>query len=191
MKRFIANSLVGWAPLIVLAIAMTFFGLICRKQVSPELQRLDLIAPILHVRSVPNPHSVYGAYVSEIIDGDSLYVFVPVWQGIIIKAHVRLSGIDTPEIRGAKCPEEKELGLKAKAKLKEWLPENSPIQLHVTKARDKYGRVVVEIHMQNGANIAEMLVQHGLARAYDGKSKRQGWCGKEDTPKDGTGEKKK
>lgn len=122
--------------------------------------------------------SSYLAYVGEVIDGDSLYVYVPVWAGIVVKAHIRLFGLDSPEIHG-KCSQEKELALKAQAKLKEWLPKNSSVQLFVMKEKDKYGRVLANIRTPDGTSITKRLIDEGLARVYNGKGKRQGWCNKE------------
>ena len=121
----------------------------------------------------------YLAYVDRIIDGDSLYVYIPVWPGIVVKAYIRISGIDTPETQGAECPEEKELALKVEARLRELLPKEEPILLHIVKARDKYGRVVADVHAHDGTNMAKRLIDEGLAHVYDGKGRRQGWCSRE------------
>lgn len=123
--------------------------------------------------------SSYLAYVDRIIDGDSLYVYIPVWPGIVVKAYIRISGIDTPETQGAECPEEKELALKVEARLRELLPKEEPILLHIVKARDKYGRVVADVHAHDGTNMAKRLIDEGLAHVYDGKGRRQGWCSRE------------
>lgn len=140
--------------------------------------------PISIAEAAEDLRSSYLAYVTEVTDGDGLHVYVPVWPGIIVKANIRIAGIDTPEIRTAKCPEEKELGLKAKARLIELLPKNSPILLYLVKAKDKHGRVLANVYTQDGADVAKKLIDEGFARVYSGKGKRQGWCNEEKIEKE-------
>jgi len=80
---------------------------------------------------------------------------------------MRLVGFDTPEIRG-KCAEEKALAKEAKAYTTNFMSTVSTI--YVSEDKDKYGRLITTV-----PNLAEGLIEQGLARAYDG-GKRLSWC---------------
>ena len=80
---------------------------------------------------------------------------------------MRLEGFDTPEIRG-KCDEEKALAKEAKNYTTNFMSSVSTI--YVSEETDKYGRLIVTV-----PNLAEGLIEQGLARPYDG-GKRLSWC---------------
>ena len=95
---------------------------------------------------------VYRATLDRIVDGDTFDCILDL--GFDVKLHkqrVRLAGIDTPEsrINIKKYPErakEKELGLLAKQKMKEWLVGDITLKSYGT---DKYGRVLGTLHIDN------------------------------------------
>ena len=64
---------------------------------------------------MPQPYSEYFATVERIIDGDTLEVRVDLWPGLQAINVLRVRGIDAPELRGAKCVEEKLRAEQAKA----------------------------------------------------------------------------
>lgn len=107
-----------------------------------------------------------------IVDGDTIRVDYHSY---------RLGGLDTPETRQPKCPEEKELGLKAKAQMEKMI--NSAIIVRVTTyihpllkeaARDKYGRILAKIEA-DGVDVAQEMIRLGYARPYNGETKSS-WC---------------
>ena len=116
----------------------------------------------------------YRVEVLKIIDGDSVRLSVDAGFGITLKNQsCRISAVDTPESRlnVKRYPErakEKELGLKAKARLKELL--EGEVILHCLK-RDKYGRLLGVLYA-DGKNVGERLVKEGLACHYDGGTKK-------------------
>ena len=116
----------------------------------------------------------YKVKVLKTIDGDSVRLDVDAGFGITLKNQsCRVSAIDTPESRlnVKRYPErakEKELGLKAKARLKELL--EGEVILHCLK-RDKYGRLLGVLYA-DGKNVGERLVKEGLACHYDGGTKK-------------------
>ena len=89
---------------------------------------------------------------------------------------VRIAGIDTPEsrINTKRYPhraKEKELGLLAKAKLKEWLVGEITIKSYGV---DKYGRILGDVFCEKG-NVADLLKKENLAVDYDGGTKTKVW----------------
>lgn len=120
--------------------------------------------------SMPGP---YSAEVMAVVDGDTLQVRVAIWLGQEVVTHVRLAGIDTPELRG-KCEAEKQRAAAARDLLRR-LVEGHPVFLRDI-AYDKYGgRVLATVSDGEDHPLAPRLIAAGLARVYDGKA-RQGWC---------------
>ena len=121
---------------------------------------------------------VYKCKLKSVTDGDTLRLQT-IDLGFSVQLHnkaVRINGIDTPEsrINFRKYPErakEKELGLLAKKKLKEWLKGEITLRSYGT---DKYGRVLGDIFCEKG-NVAELLKKENLAVDYHGGTKTKKW----------------
>ena len=105
------------------------------------------------------------------VDGDTIDWG---WRLRLEPARYRLAGIDTPETRGAKCAEEKARGKAATERLRRLLAGGS-VSLSVQRARDKYGRGVASLS-HDGRDVSETLIAEGLARRYDGRTRRASWC---------------
>ena len=121
---------------------------------------------------------VYKCKLKSVTDGDTIRL-ATIDLGFSVQLHnkaVRVAGIDTPEsrINIKKYPErtkEKELGLLAKQKLKEWLVGDITLRSYGT---DKYGRVLGDVFCEKG-NIADLLKNEKLAVDYDGGKKTKKW----------------
>lgn len=103
-----------------------------------------------------------------IVDGDTLD---------IAGERIRIANIDAPEIHQAKCPDEKALGLEAKARLRQLvtgallaISRGDPLD---GRLKDWRGRTLALIAV-NGQDIGELLIDEGLARPWTGK--RLPWC---------------
>lgn len=113
------------------------------------------------------------AEVLRVIDGDSMVVRARIWLGQTVEIHVRLAGIDTPELRG-KCAEEKERAAAARDALALLVAEG-PVRLSDVET-DKYGgRVLARVATHRHGDLARALIAGGHARAYEGGA-RGGWC---------------
>jgi micrococcal nuclease len=106
------------------------------------------------------------------VDGDSFAAVITLWPDLTINTHIRIAGIDAPELRG-RCEAEKRLALEAKEALQFLLERRMTLQ---TIQRDKFGgRFVASVTLADGSDLAQTLIASGYARAYDG-GKRKGWC---------------
>ena len=115
----------------------------------------------------------FPAEVLRVIDGDTLAVRVPVWLGQELDVHVRLRGIDTPEVHG-KCRRERDLAAEATALLaKAATPQ---VTLRNVEGDKYFGRVEADVTAAGGADLSATMLASGLARPYDG-GKRGEWCG--------------
>lgn len=115
----------------------------------------------------------YGTiYVDEVIrvyDGDTFYCNIKQWPPILGEnIGIRVNGIDTPEMRGS-SPEIKALALQAKQLVSDTLFGAERITLKHIK-RGKYFRVVADVEC-DGKGLAEILIEAGLAKPYDGGTK--------------------
>lgn len=135
---------------------------------------LTFVASVAHSEAraaevMPGPYQVssYSVY-----DGDTFKAHVRIWLGQTIDMSIRIDGIDTPEIR-TKCLSEKAQGLVAKATL-ETLFKGQKIELHNIRYGKYAARVLATVTV-NGENVADVLIQQGVARPYQG-GKREGWC---------------
>jgi endonuclease YncB( thermonuclease family) len=114
------------------------------------------------------------AVVLRVIDGDTLVVRARIWLGQDLETHVRVGGVDAPELRG-RCERERTLAIRARHFVEDHLSEGTVTLRYV--AYGKYAaRVVAEVETAGGENLAAGLIEAGLARAYSGGG-RPDWCG--------------
>ena len=111
--------------------------------------------------------------VTTIYDGDTFTASIDSWPGIAGKnIGVRISGVDTPELRG-KCKKEIKLARMAKQKTVAMIRSAKVIELKRMR-RDKYFRIDAEV-LADGKSIAQALISAGLAVHYSG-GKKTSWC---------------
>lgn len=107
----------------------------------------------------------YNAIVRRIYDGDSIRADIDLGFNIwVYNKNLRLSGIDTPEIRGEERPE----GLVAKQFVVDRIPEGTAIRVLTERDRTgKYGRYLATIYYGDDMiNLNEELLANGLAEVY-------------------------
>ena len=106
-----------------------------------------------------------------VIDGDTIRI-----EG----ETVRLTGLDTPEVRGA-CEAERIAAEVATRELVAWLNEGAFTMRGPSRDTDKYGRPLRQLYRGSpppfgtGETAADALIEAGVARPYSGEARR-GWC---------------
>ncbi|WP_419798388.1 MAG: thermonuclease family protein [Terasakiella sp.] len=113
------------------------------------------------------------AEVLRVIDGDTLDVSAQIWLGQYIQTRVRLSQIDTPELRG-RCAAEIDRAQQAKKVLAD-IVKSRKIWLKNIHYGKYAGRILAQLETDQGVDPVAFLIEKGLARPYDGK-KRSSWC---------------
>jgi len=112
----------------------------------------------------------------ENYDGDTVLVNLPTIHPLFgRRIHVRIRGIDAPELRGdGQC--EQERAQEAKAMVREILTA-SRARLHVEEIkRDKYFRVLGNLR-KGDVFIGDELIRRHVAIKYDGEAKPTvDWC---------------
>ncbi len=111
------------------------------------------------------------ARVIRVLDGDTIEVETTVWLGQVVRTTVRFDGVDTPELRG-KCEFERMLARDAKLFVEQRVADGVTID---GVRPDKYGDRVLATVRVKGQDLAQLLVEAGLARVYHG-DKRMSWC---------------
>ena len=106
----------------------------------------------------------YEAIVKSVYDGDTIRLDIDLGFNIWVRNEsVRLRGIDAPEIRG----EERPLGLESRDWVRSQLPVGTKILMKTEKPfREKYGRYLATVFLQDGTNLNEMIVNLGFATKY-------------------------
>ena len=103
-----------------------------------------------------------GSRVTRVIDGDTIQANV---QGKV--ETIRLIGINTPETVDPRKPMEC-FGKEASAKTKELIQKKTvKIETDPTQdTRDKYGRLLAYVFLDDGTNINKKLIEEGYAYEY-------------------------
>jgi micrococcal nuclease len=102
----------------------------------------------------------YHALVTKVYDGDTITVDIDLGFGIFMrKQTIRLYGIDTPEVRG----EEREAGLMSRDWLRGMILDHNVILKTHKDTKGKYGRWLATVHLFDGLNVNEKLIELNLA----------------------------
>ena len=115
-----------------------------------------------------------GAVYLRNYDGDTITFNLPGLHPIIgEEISIRVNGIDTPEIKG-KCEKEKYNAQQAQQMIADFLKDAEQIVLK-SMERGKYFRIAADVII-DGENLADVLVEAGMAVRYDGGKKTHKWC---------------
>ena len=107
--------------------------------------------------------------VIKVYDGDTITIasVLPNVQSPVYRFHVRLNGIDSPEIKG-KTPNEKLLAIKARDALSDVIM-NKIVYLEIV-GREKYGRLLADVYY-DGKNMNKWMIENKYSVSYDGGTK--------------------
>lgn len=109
------------------------------------------------------------ATVIEWHDGDTVILAADVWPTLTETVHVRLDGLDTPELGTPGS-------LEAKARDVALAPVGATLTLAARHhPEDKYGRILAQLTTLDGTSINGTLLTEGLAKEYHGGSKQGLW----------------
>ena len=105
----------------------------------------------------------YPAYVTNIVDGDTIDVTLDLGFGVSLSDRVRLLDYDAPETYRPGSPQEKALGEKAKEFIKEKILGKGIVLGVPKKERGKYGRILGVVYLR-GENINELMKEMGFVK---------------------------
>ena len=135
--------------------------------------RLLLLAWVFFMSQTVFAQTTLRAVVTDAYDGDTLTVNAEIWPDLTHAGRVRVRGVDTAEIRGA-CEQEKALAIAARDFVRSLLIDQSVTLTEIEN--DRYGgRVLARVQLASGEDFANVLIDAGYGRPYEGGT-RQGWC---------------
>lgn len=112
--------------------------------------------------------------VTSVIDGDTLRAEMVGAPSPLNRVSIRISGIDTPEMKG-QCDSEKEKARAAKSFLSRKLSSARAVTFG-TLDWDKYGgRILADVYF-DGQDVGQMMIDEGYATPYLGGKKSDHWC---------------
>lgn len=106
--------------------------------------------------------------VSYVYDGDT----VALTCAADMELAARIVGLDAPETKEPRCPEELAHGTLATERLRALLEAGEVA--YYPRGVDKYDRLLIRLYV-NGRDVAKQLVREGLAVTYRGGA-RPDWC---------------
>jgi len=125
---------------------LTIFSLFCSYSYATSDQSQNCVST----------HFDEKASIKHVIDGDTVV--------LLDNRHVRLIGINTPELSHDKRKSSEDGAELARKSLIQLLDDQSQIQLLYGKERlDRHGRTLAHIYLNNGLNIQAELLEKGLA----------------------------
>jgi endonuclease YncB( thermonuclease family) len=113
-----------------------------------------------------------SAAVVRALDGDTLEVQAHVWLGLELTQHVRIRGIDAPELHST-CASERQMAETARDRLATLAGDSIRLK---QISNDKYGgRVDADVVNAAGTDVGQAMIAAGLVHAYAGGA-RGDWC---------------
>lgn len=113
------------------------------------------------------------ANVAKVTDGDTVHVVAHPYPNMFLNDKVRILSLDTPEITHAKCKQEREAGLRAKARAQSLLDNKTvTLVLDGDRQRDNFGRLLAHLKLEDGRDFSQVMVQERLGRP----TKTDDWC---------------
>ena len=134
---------------------------------------LVLIGVPLQGRAAQTLPGPFSFEVLQVIDGDTFRARVPIWLDQTVTVKIRLSGVDTPEMKG-KCPAETARAKLARDFAVTWLQQDD-LRLVNVRYGTYAGRVLATAQTAEGVTLSQALLQAELAQPYRGR--RALWCG--------------
>ena len=136
--------------------------------VSPALARESLRAGMIE--------GPVMAEVVSVVDGDTILVNARPWPQNTISVLVRLRGIDAPE-RRSRCRQIRQAAARARVALENLAYGDGGQIVLANISGDKYfGRVVADVFVGEGVDLAARMLSEGLVRPYDGGHKPKQIC---------------
>ena len=112
------------------------------------------------------------ADVVRVIDGDTFEASAQIWLGEAVDIHVRIEGIDAPELH-SRCDAEYARAEAAKSYLESRIG-GGEVELSGVQY-DKYGGRVRAVVKDGSGDVGQAMIAKGYARAYHG-GHRGSWC---------------
>lgn len=139
------------------------FNGVDKKSLPPPPPKFDM------KNTIPFVPTLTSGYVIKVYDGDTITIAskLPYKNSPVYRFHVRLRGIDSPEIKGQN-EDEKRAAKKAQEAL-ENLILHKTVKLKNLQT-EKYGRILADVHYKN-IHLNQWMIDNHYAVEYNGGTK--------------------
>lgn len=121
---------------------------------------ISILAFLLFGQGCTGPEAKEGyIIVRKVIDGDT-FILDDTERG----THVRIIGLDAPESRKTRYEDVQPYGAEAKAFLIDLLEGKNVKLEYGVEPKDKYGRTLAYIFLEDGTFVNELILKEGFAR---------------------------
>ena len=112
--------------------------------------------------SLSAAYGPYRAVVERGVDGDTVHVMVSLGVGEYAYRIIRIRGVNAPEVFSGPL-EERGMGKAARDFLTRLLPQGTRCRLATQRDTTTFGRYVADIELEDGRDVATVLVEAGHA----------------------------
>lgn len=121
--------------------------------------------------TIPFVPPITSGKVVKVYDGDTITIAskLPISYSPLYRFHVRLNGIDSPEIKG-KTEKEKELAKAARDALNHLLYGKIVTLQNIST--EKYGRILADVYLDK-INVSYWMLENKYAVKYNGGTKQE------------------
>ena len=131
----------------------------------------EYLVNVVYENTVPFVPPITVGKVIKVYDGDTFTMIskLPHTEGPIYRFSVRMTGIDSPEIKG-KTFNEKELAKKSRDALSNLILGKIIVLKNVST--EKYGRILADVYLGD-LHVNEWMISNNYAVRYDGGTKER------------------
>ena len=121
--------------------------------------------------SLSVPYGPYRAVIERVVDGDTVHVIMSLGVDEYAYRMIRLKDVNAPELFSGP-PEERVRGKAARDFLAHLLPQGTTCRLVPERHASCFGRYVAAIELEDGRDVATVLVEAGHATPASGARSR-------------------
>jgi endonuclease YncB( thermonuclease family) len=116
---------------------------------------------------------IVGGKVIKVYDADTITIAskLPYKESPLYRLHVRLNGIDTPEMKGKDVSDEEKEAAKTARDFVHKLVFNKYVKLENVQS-EKYGRILADVYVGD-VHVNDLLLRERYAVKYDGGTKKK------------------
>lgn len=128
----------------------------------------DMLVRATRQNTKPDEYTFKIAKVIGVYDGDT-YTIAAFHRGQQVEFKVRLYGVNCAELKGG-TDDEKKQGIAARDFVRSKIL-NKIVNIEVLNKKEKYGRLLANITLTDGVDLADLLLTKGYAKEYYGGAK--------------------
>jgi micrococcal nuclease len=148
-----------------------WYSCLCSFFCVPKHDDIEYLVNVVYENTIPFVPPITVGKVIKVYDGDTFTMIskLPQTEGPVYRFSVRMTGIDSPEIKG-KTANEKELAKKSRDALSNLILGKIVVLKNVST--EKYGRILADVYLGELC-VNEWMISNNYAVKYDGGTKER------------------